>query len=108
MLAETSKQPSIVTDNGVWEKAISTIAARVNRQCFETWFLPVRFAGFDGEACSLTVPSESFREIFLENYKDLLEEVLNDTAGKELQLQIVVQDQDSPPDGPSLLPVVTA
>jgi len=80
----------------------------VNRQCFETWFLPVRFAGFDGEACSLTVPSQSFREIFQENYKDLLEEVLNEAAGKELQLQIVVQEQDSPPGGPSLLPVVAA
>lgn len=108
MLAEPFKKPSTVTDNGVWEKTISVIAARVNRQCFQTWFLPVRFAGFDGETCSLTVPSESFREIFLENYKDLLEEALNEAVGKGLQLQIAVQDQNPSPDEPSLLPVVAA
>jgi hypothetical protein len=102
------RKPGTVTDNGVWEKTISVIATRVNRECFETWFLPLRFIGLDGKICSLVVPNEYFRKSFVENYKDLLEEALNEAVGEELHLQITVQDQSPSPDEPSLLPVVAA
>jgi AAA domain/DnaA N-terminal domain len=92
----------------LWERMSTVIAAKVTRQCFDTWFAPIRFAGCDGKACSLIVPNACFRQGLLDNYAALLEEAIFQAAGKKLRLDIALRDQDAQADGASLLQVLRA
>ena len=104
--AEDSKRAeSEIADDRPWERMTEIIAARISRQCFETWFMPISFAGCNREVCSLTVPTESFRRSLLDNYAGLLEEALLESTGRKLQLRIVAVQDD---DGASRLPVLRA
>ena len=102
--AEDSKKAETIDDR-LWERMTEIIATRISRQCFETWFTPISFAGCNGEVCSLTVPTESFRRSLVDNYPGLLEEALRESTGRKLQLRIVAGQDD---DGVSRLPVLRA
>src|SRR5688500_2251879 len=52
----------------VWAEVLSKVERRVNRQCFDTWFRPIVFAGCDESAVHLTVPNENFKRLLLDNY----------------------------------------
>lgn len=104
--AEDSKrEESETADDRLWERMTDIIATRISRQCFDTWFVPIRFAGCDGGVCSLAVPNEPFRRGLVENYAGLLEQALLESTHKTLQLRIVAGQDD---DGASRLPVLRA
>jgi hypothetical protein len=93
--AEDSKRAESETaDDRLWERMTEIISTRISRQSFETWFLPISFAGCDREVCSLTVPTESFRRSLVDNYAGLLEEALRESTGRTLQLRIVAGQDD--------------
>jgi hypothetical protein len=105
MCAEPAKDS---IGDSLGDRIAAALGAKVNPQCFQTWFAPIGFSDCDGELCSLTVPTEVFRQALLDNYADILQEALAEAAGKQLRLNLAVRDQNAQPDPASLLPVFRA
>jgi len=76
----------------LWSCLISKIAATVSRQSFDTWFTPIAFAGCEGAALRLTVPSQDFRETLLDNFGDLLRQVAEEVFGAPRELLLAATE----------------
>jgi hypothetical protein len=86
---------------------LAALEDTVGRHCFESWFRPIVFAGFNEGVCELTVPNETFRASLLENYSDLLRSALGEVLGAPAQIHVSSrEDRSSTLNG--LLPVVQA
>jgi hypothetical protein len=92
-------------DDPLWKRITEIAAAELGRHCFETWFVPIRFGGFNGDVCSLTVPNESFGRGLVDNYAGFLDEALVESTGRRWQLRIVADEDDN---AKSRLPVLRA
>lgn len=64
----------------IWESVLSAVEKRVNHESFTTWFTPIVFVEIDGALIRLKVPDRVFEDWILNNYRDILEESL-DEAG---------------------------
>ena len=58
----------------VWAQVLTTVQKRVPPQCYDTWFRPIVFEGCDGTLLNLSVPNETFKKWFLENYSGILQD----------------------------------
>jgi chromosomal replication initiator protein len=80
-----------------WGQALLTIQEHISSQCFDTWFRPVICLGIKNGALHLVVPTESFRKCLLENYSQLLLDVIGSIAHisqNNLELNITVKSHD--------------
>jgi len=66
-----------------WEEALAYIEARVPKQVFDTWFLPLNFNGIDDSLVRIEVPNRFFGEWLTEHYGDLLAEAFAVSVGQE-------------------------
>ena len=81
-----------------WDQALLTIREHISSQCFDTWFRPVICLGIKNGALHLVVPTESFRKCLLENYSQILLDVISGIAHiskSSLKLNITVEPPDS-------------
>jgi len=74
-----------------WGRVLAHVQTHVGKQCFETWFRPILFAGCDGNGLHLSVPNGSFKQSLLENYSAVLGEAIAKTAAAPLAFEISVQ-----------------
>ncbi|MBS1807325.1 MAG: chromosomal replication initiator protein DnaA [Acidobacteria bacterium] len=95
-------QPSIV-----WESVLSSIEKKVNHESFTTWFKPISFLNQDDRGIYLNVPDRVFEDWILNNYRDVLDESLeeNNLAGANLIFTFNAVAQ--PPDITSEQPMAT-
>jgi chromosomal replication initiator protein len=70
----------------VWESVLSSIEKKVNHESFTTWFKPITFVSQSEESIYVTVPDRVFEDWILNNYRDVLDESLeeNNLAGANL------------------------
>ncbi len=70
----------------VWESVLSSIEKKVNHESFTTWFKPISFLDQNEGSIYLNVPDRVFEDWILNNYRDVLDESLeeNDLAGANL------------------------
>src|SRR5690349_12124644 len=66
-----------------WEEALAYIEARVPKQVFDTWFLPLNFNSIDDSSVRIEVPNRFFGEWLTEHYGDLLAEAFAVSVGQE-------------------------
>ncbi|HEX3203949.1 MAG TPA: chromosomal replication initiator protein DnaA [Nitrospiraceae bacterium] len=66
-----------------WEDALAHIEARVPKQVFDTWFLPLHFSGIDDSSVRIEVPNRFFGEWLTEHYGDLMTEAFATAIGQE-------------------------
>jgi hypothetical protein len=71
------------------------IVEKIGPHGFDTWFRPIRVAGGGPAALHLTVPHGYFKKCLLENYSDLLQEALGQSAPPGLDLVVSAE----PPAG---------
>jgi chromosomal replication initiator protein len=64
--------------SSVWESILSSIEKKVNHESFTTWFKPITFIRWDQENIYLTVPDRVFEDWILNNYRDVLDEALEE------------------------------
>jgi chromosomal replication initiator protein len=62
----------------VWESILSSIEKKVNHESFTTWFKPISFIRQDQNGIYLTVPDRVFEDWILNNYRDVLDESLEE------------------------------
>jgi len=82
----------------LWNRILAVIAPKVQPGCFDTWFQPLRTRSFNGSVLQLTVPTKTFREVFVENYLDLLREAAVEAAGTGIELRLAIPEPE-PPNG---------
>lgn len=100
---------SVLEDNDAfWNRVLERVGRAIPPAAFDTWFRPLRFSGFEGNVLRLTVPNDTFRIWFLENYSDLLARMAAEVAGTQLTLDLSVDTSDSDRSTPDMLPVVRA
>lgn len=72
-----------------WERAMHTLANRVNKPSFESWFKSMKPVAFDGERVTLGAPSPFACEWVSKRYGNLVREVLSQHLGKMVEVIIV-------------------
>lgn len=79
-----------MTDGNLWDAVLKAVEKRVNHESFTTWFKPISFAGSDHNSIRLRVPDRVFEDWILNNYREILEESLNeaDLSGKSIHFEI--------------------
>jgi chromosomal replication initiator protein len=75
----------------VWALVLSTLAKRINPQCFETWFRPVICKGVVDQALRLTVPNNNFKKCLQENYALVLQNAVSEVTQMTLKIDISVE-----------------
>jgi chromosomal replication initiator protein len=93
----------------VWALALSAVSKRINPQCFDTWFRPIRCTGRDEKTLRLAVPNENFKKCLLDNYEEVLKNAVGEVTGKVLKIEVSVAAMpgepapapESPPPGDS-------
>jgi hypothetical protein len=92
-----SDTPQYPCSSDFWDRVLAHVQNNVGKQCFETWFRPILFAGCDGNGLHLTVPSEVFKQCLLENYSAVLDEAIGKAAGVPMAFAISVQTYTQSP-----------
>jgi chromosomal replication initiator protein len=79
-----------MSENSIWDAVLSSVEKRVNHESFVTWFRPITFIGITPTTLILQVPDQVFGDWVINNYRDVLEESLEEVnlSGRELIFQI--------------------
>jgi AAA domain/DnaA N-terminal domain len=110
------------TPTEIWERMSAWIAEKIGPHSFDTWFRPIRVAGGGPAGLRLTVPHDRFKQWLLENYSDILQEAVRQSARPGQELVVSVEpsaDWENPShtsghqdegagDGPAPLRVIRA
>ncbi|MBM4025764.1 MAG: hypothetical protein FJ280_10205 [Planctomycetes bacterium] len=91
-----------------WPSLLSKIQNKIGRHCFDTWFVPVAFAGCDALTLRLNVPNEGFGKSLLHAYGDLLRQTVEEVLGAPRGLLIASAACEPPATSTATLPVVQA
>ncbi len=75
----------------VWAQVLACVGKKVSRQCFETWFQPLAFAGSDASSLHLVAPNENFKKWFLDNYAETLRAAVHEVTRAPLAIHISVE-----------------
>jgi chromosomal replication initiator protein len=81
---------SATSKTNIWDTVLASIEKRVNHESFVTWFKPINFIGLTSSSITLQVPDQVFGDWILNNYRDVLEEALDEAhlSSKEINFQI--------------------
>jgi hypothetical protein len=96
------------TERLFWTEVLAAVSARLPAAAVDTWFRPVRFVACRDSELRLAVPTETFRARFQEHYAARLGEIVDEIAGKHLELRVAVCDAHVPSHAMETLPVAHA
>lgn len=74
----------------IWENCLSIIEQIIDKQQFETWFLPIIPVNLKDSTLTVQVPSDFFREYLEEVYLNVLKKTLHRVIGERANLVYVV------------------
>jgi chromosomal replication initiator protein len=79
-----------MSEVNVWEVVLSAIEKRINHESFTTWFKPITFIGQDSATINLCVPDRVFEDWILSNYRDVIDESLEEAslAGYSIRFEV--------------------
>ncbi|MBO0857496.1 MAG: chromosomal replication initiator protein DnaA [Chloracidobacterium sp.] len=63
-----------------WDAVLLSIEKRINHESFTTWFRPITFIGQDNATIRLGVPDHVFEDWILNNYRDVIDESLEEAG----------------------------
>src|SRR5215471_12752666 len=69
-----------MSEVNVWDAVLSAIEKRINHESFTTWFKPITFIGQDSATICLGVPDHVFEDWILNNYRDVIDESLEEAG----------------------------
>jgi len=80
-----------MSEVNVWDAVLSAIEKRINHESFTTWFKPITFIGQDSAKIRLGVPDHVFEDWILNNYRDVMDESLEEAglSGYSISFEVV-------------------
>ena len=80
-----------MSEVNVWDAVLSAIEKRINHESFTTWFKPITFVGKDGATIHLGVPDHVFEDWILNNYREVVDESLEEAglSGYSIGFEVV-------------------
>lgn len=93
--------------SAMWDLVLLAIEKRVNHESFTTWFKPISFISYSRPNLCLQVPDQVFEDWLTNNYRDVIDEALEEVVGNSetrvhfdiasnLTPQLVLQESGSP------------
>ena len=79
-----------MSGNNTWDSVLAAIEKRVNHESFVTWFKPISFISADASAVLLKTPDQVFGDWILNNYRETLEEALEEVGLANLEIKFLV------------------
>src|SRR4029453_12510868 len=81
----------------VWDDLLRSLRGSVNRETFETWFLPIKFEELDSSARTirLRAPNHLTRDWVVSNYSGVIDRSLQDVHLAGYSLSWSVDDSES-------------
>ncbi len=78
-------------EENVWNSVLSAIEKRINHESFTTWFRPITFLGREGVTLRLAAPDRVFEDWILDNYRDVVEESLEEAnlSGYSVNFEVI-------------------
>ncbi|MCI0336143.1 MAG: chromosomal replication initiator protein DnaA [Acidobacteria bacterium] len=87
-----------MSEANLWDSVLSAVEKRVNHESFTTWFKPINFLDSDHDTIRLLVPDRVFEDWILNNYREVLEESLEETdlAGRSIKFEVtsIIEPQE--------------
>ena len=77
-----------------WQKFQEILKKRTNLQSYKTWFEPIQPIEFNDSYLKLQVPSRFFLEWLEEHYYSLINEVLTQIHGREVNVQFLIKEEE--------------
>jgi chromosomal replication initiator protein len=80
-----------MSEVNVWDTVLSAIEKKINHESFTTWFKPITFIGKDSDTVRLGVPDHVFEDWILNNYRDVVDESLEESglSGYSIGFEVV-------------------
>src|SRR5215467_7444819 len=80
-----------MSEANVWDAVLSAIEKRINHESFTTWFKPITFIEKDSDTIRLGVPDHVFEDWILNNYRDVMDESLEEVglSGYSISFEVV-------------------
>jgi len=105
--------PSLESACRIWDAVLEAVGERIGSHSFDTWFRPIVPLGIDSSTLHLKAPTTRFRNLFLKNFAQVLEETVQTVVGESRRIQVdaaVDAGDDRLPRADSIptLPVVQA
>jgi chromosomal replication initiator protein len=69
-----------MTDTNLWHQILDRIETKVNRHCFNTWFKPTSFVGYQGNTVTVAVPNPLFKDWLTKHYSGIITEAIDEVA----------------------------
>lgn len=76
----------------LWDKSINIIKNKMSQQNYDTWIRPIKVNLLEGNQIYLSVPNKFFKDWLMENYRQIITEVLSSVAGVELVINFMISD----------------
>jgi len=80
----------------IWDKILSSLQQKINRQSFNTWLKPTQQLAFANGTLHVEVPSLLFADWINRNYLPLIQESAREIEGNELHLHFTSRQSSSP------------
>lgn len=92
-------------ENELWNRILRRIAEGVTPECFDTWFTPLAFAGYEDQTLNLVAPNETFRRCLVDNFTEVMNRSIAEITGESAKAVISAAGSNGSVDP---LPVVRA
>lgn len=89
----------MINKRDIWNSCLNSIENKVGRSVFELWFKPMRLSEMTDGHIKLDIPNRFYREWVEENYADIIQSTLLETAGLEVDVRYNIQDREEPGKG---------
>jgi chromosomal replication initiator protein len=108
MESRTESPGGFLNENDQWQALIAAIEKRVNHESFSTWFRPIKLDRIEDNLIRLRVPDRVFEDWILNNYREVLEEAMEDAALSGYSISFAIDVRPASPtlvEAPAAAPV---
>ncbi|MCB0825269.1 MAG: chromosomal replication initiator protein DnaA [Armatimonadetes bacterium] len=89
-----------------WERALERLATSVPETSMKKFLKPLKCGSVEENSVSLIAPGKFVYEWVKDKYLDRIQEALSDEAGRELHINLLVQDREKPSAGVKPISVI--
>ncbi len=77
----------------LWSEISSYCSTKIYKVAFSLWFENIKPLSFNGSEFTVSVPSEMYRNVVLQNYKQYIDEAFIERVGIPVKLTILCEDE---------------